>query len=170
MTIWFTADEHYSHAKIIEHCKRPFATVEEMNETIIRNHNSVVVPGDTVWHLGDFVWKDIYTNWDSKLNGIHKFIKGNHDRQKTWPSIEEITIEGQRIVLCHYAMRVWSASHYGAWQLYGHSHGTLAPLGKQYDVGVDNNNFFPISFEELKEKLDNVELDFANKLPQEERE
>ena len=31
----------------------------------------------------------------------------------------------QDIVLCHYAMRVWQKSHYGAWMLYGHSHGTL---------------------------------------------
>jgi len=46
-------------------------------------------------------------------------------------------------------MRVWNKSHYNTWQLYGHSHGKLAPVGKQYDVGIDNNDFAPISIEDL---------------------
>ena len=41
-------------------------------------------------------------------------------------------------------------SHYGAWQIYGHSYGHLPPIGKQWDVGVDNNEFRPVSFDELK--------------------
>jgi len=43
--------------------------------------------------------------------------------------------------------------------LHGHSHGGLNPIGKQYDIGVDNNNFYPISYEQLriimKDKPDN---------------
>jgi hypothetical protein len=27
----------------------------------------------------------------------------------------EISIHGQPIVICHYAMRVWNRSHHGAW-------------------------------------------------------
>jgi calcineurin-like phosphoesterase family protein len=47
--------------------------------------------------------------------------------------------------------------HYGhaniinSWQLYGHSHGKLAPIGKQWDIGVDNNNFYPVSFNKICE-------------------
>ena len=51
-------------------------------------------------------------------------------------------------------MRVWNKSHYGSWELYGHSHGTLEPIGKQLDVGVDTNNFYPYSFEDIKKRLD----------------
>lgn len=36
----------------------------------------------------------------------------------------------------------------------GNSHGKLEPIGKQWDIGVDNNNFYPISFEELKQIMD----------------
>ena len=62
-------------------------------------------------------------------------------------------------------MRVWNASHYGTWQLYGHSHGDLLddPALLSIDVGVDavarrfgtaNNlleNYRPISYDEVKE-------------------
>ncbi|KKL95432.1 hypothetical protein LCGC14_1854620, partial [marine sediment metagenome] len=60
----------------------------------------------------------------------------------------------QPITLCHYAMRVWDKSHFNSWQLYGHSHGTLNGIGKQYDVGVDANNFLPVSFANLTELME----------------
>ena len=62
----------------------------------------------------------------------------------------EFKVEGQDITVCHYAMRVWNKSHFGAWQIYAHSHGELPPIGLQYDCGVDCNDFCPVSFEELK--------------------
>lgn len=66
---------------------------------------------------------------------------------------KEIRHNGQRIILCHYAFRVWNSSHHGSWHLYGHSHGSLPDdLGAlSWDVGSDNNNFTPISFEQVKE-------------------
>ena len=48
-------------------------------------------------------------------------------------------------------MRVWPRSHYNSWMLYGHSHGMLDPIGKQHDVGVDNNEFYPVSLEQIRE-------------------
>ena len=65
-------------------------------------------------------------------------------------------------------MRVWHRSHYNAWQLYGHSHAKLEPIGKQYDVGVDNNNFMPVSFNELVEIMDKQPNNF-NYIPPENR-
>ncbi len=53
MNYWWTSDYHFSHANIIRYCirycNRPFETVEEMNETIIRKHNERVKPEDTVF-------------------------------------------------------------------------------------------------------------------------
>jgi calcineurin-like phosphoesterase family protein len=155
---FFTADEHYDHAKIIEYCHRPFATVEEMNETLIANHNRVVGKNDITVHAGDFGWfkKPVCAlSTITRLNGNHIFIKGSHDlwlpdsSKFMWRKM----IEGQFVVVCHYAMRTWERAHHGAWQLYGHSHGTLPPIGKQWDVGVDANNFTPVSFNQLKDIL-----------------
>jgi calcineurin-like phosphoesterase family protein len=154
---WFTADEHYGHARIIKYCNRPFQNIDEMDAEIIKRHNYVVSKDDVTVHAGDFCWcnnvKDVNTKYLSKLNGNHVFLEGSHDH---WlpASAHEIwskTIDNQHIVVCHYAMRVWGRSHYNSWQLHGHSHGRLAPIGKQYDIGVDNNNFYPISFDMIRE-------------------
>ena len=42
-------------------------------------------------------------------------------------------------------------SLYNSWQLYGHSHGKLAPIGKQWDVGIDNNDLYSVSFNKIRE-------------------
>lgn len=152
---FFTADEHYGHRNIIKYCNRPFDCVQDMDAEIIKRHNEVVTKTDVVVHAGDFTLAkkaqaEIYIN---QLNGIHIFLSGSHDYWlgKTHPlQIWECKIEDQIIVVCHYAMRTWAASHYNAWQLYGHSHGMLEPVGKQWDIGVDNNDFYPVSFEQLK--------------------
>jgi len=159
MTYWFTADEHYGHAAIIKHCDRPFETVHEMNKVLTENHNAVVRPEDVVIHAGDFCWansKKQAEKYIRHLNGSHIFLRGSHDKWmgKSAPMIWEKTIDGQFLVVCHYAMRTWRRSHYNSYQFYAHSHGRLEPIGKQWDIGVDNNNFYPLSFEQLKVIMD----------------
>lgn len=155
MKFWFTADEHYGHANIIDYCSRPFDDVEEMDNTIIDRHNSVVLSNDIVIHAGDFTLakKEIAEKYIMCLNGKHVFLQGSHDRflPENALMIWEKEIEGQQVVVCHYAMRTWRKSHYNSWQLFGHSHGSLEPIGKQWDIGVDKNNFYPLSFEQIKE-------------------
>ncbi|HEC72602.1 MAG: metallophosphoesterase family protein [Candidatus Thorarchaeota archaeon] len=154
MGYFFTADEHYSHAKIIEYTNRPFSSVEEMNAQIIKRHNEIVTPQDITIHAGDFCFgnkKDAEAIL-RKLNGNHVLLRGSHD---SWMggSYHEVwtkTLNGQPIVVCHYAGRVWHKSHYNSWQLFGHSHGGLPPIGKQWDIGVDNNNFYPFSLDKIE--------------------
>lgn len=152
---FFTADEHYGHKNIIQYCNRPFRSIQEMDDELIRRHNQVVSDDDIVIHGGDFTLlpKRKAKAYIRQLKGRHIFLRGSHDYWLDEPShdIWTHTIEGQFIVVCHYAMRVWPRSHYNSWQLYGHSHGMLQPLGKQWDIGVDNNDFFPVSFEQVKE-------------------
>jgi calcineurin-like phosphoesterase family protein len=80
--IWFTSDTHFGHARILELCDRPFDSVEEMNEALIDNWNSVVGHGDTVFHLGDAVMGTFAENVKilGRLNGMIVLIPGNHDR------------------------------------------------------------------------------------------
>ena len=40
--LFFTSDTHFFHEGIIKFCNRPFESVEEMNETLIRNWNETV--------------------------------------------------------------------------------------------------------------------------------
>ena len=156
MEYWFTADQHYNHRKIIEYANRPFYCLQEMDDTLISNHNEVVKKEDIVIHAGDFAFVKTLqqaNEYFKRLNGKHIYLKGSHDRWMPRHTLQiwEKTIQEQFIVVCHYNMRTWHRSHYNSWQLYGHSHGKLKPAGKQWDIGVDNNNFYPVSFEQIKE-------------------
>lgn len=175
MTTFFTADTHFGHTRIMEYSHRPFKSAEEMDEALVANWNAVVRSGDTVYFVGDLSFRDHKnTAWLlSRLNGNIGLILGNHDKKLQLSEVlrrfvfvkdlytvkvEDPDVDGrsrgiQRIVLCHYAMRVWEAMHYGAWHLYGHSHGSLPddPRAKAFDVGVDCHGYKPISYERVKE-------------------
>ena len=160
---FFTADFHLSHKNIINYCNRPFKNTEDMNRTILQNLEESISPKDVLYFLGDLTFKEkIAYEFFEKFSEIEiHFIIRNHDSngvikiaREYCSSIEHlknIKIEGQHITLCHYAMLVWDKSHFNSWQLFGHSHGRLsfAGLGKQYDVGVDNNGFYPVSLDQL---------------------
>jgi calcineurin-like phosphoesterase family protein len=154
---YFTADEHYGHTNAIKYCNRPFETREEMDTELISRHNEVVRAGDTVVHAGDFTLANAERaeTYIRQLNGSHVFVHGSHDRWlKNGHWIWAKTIEKQHLVVCHYAMHVWPRSHYNSWHVFGHSHGGLDLPGKRWDVGVDNNDYRPVSFKQLKAIMD----------------
>lgn len=156
---FFTSDEHYDHSNIIRYCNRPFSSIEEMNEELIERHNEIVTKDDIVIHGGDFTLipkkETVYQKYVKRLNGNHIFLRGSHDRwlPKSYMMIWEKTIEKQPVTVCHYQMFKWHRSHYGSWQLYGHSHGNSIPFENQMDIGVDTNDFYPYSWEEIKNNL-----------------
>lgn len=152
MNYWFTGDEHLGHENIIKYCNRPFKNAEEMDDTIIKNHNEVVGPEDTVFHLGDFTLKGmaIAENYIRRLNGKHIFLQGSHDK---WLRDGKIMIEQEidniYVVMCHYPMRSWPLSFHGSIQLFGHCHGKMINNKNQLDVGVDTHDFYPYPLEEI---------------------
>lgn len=78
--IFFTSDHHFCHANIIKYCKRPFESVDQMNEEMVRRWNEVVGDEDTVYYLGDFsLAKQAVELFARRLNGEKHFIMGNHD-------------------------------------------------------------------------------------------
>lgn len=193
--IWFTSDTHYNHKNICRgtsswlsergkgessmQSTRDFNTLSEMNNAIVKGIHSVVKPGDILFHLGDwsFGGEASIEEFRNQILGIGvHFIFGNHDhhieRNQRYRDLflstkyyREISIDGQMIVMCHYAYRVWNQSHRGAWNLYGHSHGTIdkEPYGKSMDVGIDSakkllGEYRPFSFSEVKQIMDKRSL------------
>ena len=176
--IFFTSDTHFCHANIIKLCGRPFNDVHEMNETLIDNWNKTVGPNDIVYHLGDFCFAGSAA-WHSllgQLNGRIHLIVGNHDEknlrqgyEKLFESIvpqARLFIEGYNVYLNHYPFMCYPGYKPYTIQLFGHIHsshnkfdGLDAAIAKkslqpsQYDVGVDWNNFTPISWREVIEKI-----------------
>ena len=144
------SDTHFAHTNIIKYSKRPFASVLEHDEQLIKNWNDHVKQGDDVFFLGDFVYgnKSSAITYRRRLNGNIFFIEGNHDSaawqirtEFAWyDTVKMVEINGQKIWLSHYAHRVWDRSHHGVWHLYAHSHASLPddPNSLSFDVGVDN--------------------------------
>lgn len=159
---WFTADFHFGHTNIIHYCNRPFSTVEEMDQEILERLNASVKPNDILYFLGDFCMGS-----QSRVHSYRRRIQckkifavpGNHDKQArkleeefSWlADLTEVSVHGQPIVLCHYALRVWNRSNRGSWHLYGHSHGRLpdASVSLSMDVGVDTHEFRPWHYDEI---------------------
>jgi calcineurin-like phosphoesterase family protein len=166
MTIYYTSDTHFRHRHILQFDKRPFASMEEMEEAIIKRWNGRVRPTDTVYHLGDFVWgRDVVASEIlARLNGQKHLIWGNHDhstvkRMTEWTSSQpylEIRDGTDFVVLSHYAHRVWNKGHYSSFHLYGHSHGSLPPQGRSHDVGTNVWDYRPVTLAEVKERLDSL--------------
>ncbi len=111
--IWFTSDLHLGHRSAINMCERPFETVEEMNETLIRNFNSCVKKNDTVYILGDIAHRTPVVEVNQligRLNGKKILCKGNHDKRYDVELFEgiydflEISVHGVNVSLMHYPM------------------------------------------------------------------
>ena len=165
--IFVTSDLHIRHKNILKFNPdtRPWATVEEMEDAIATNWNSVVGENDIVWNLGDvFFGHEKYVEpFLSRLNGHHHLILGNHDQRfaKFNKGILQLTGLGKKMLdkgyfrsiqtysefyhdkkfvcLFHYSPRVWNKAHHNAYMLYGHSHGGLKGIGRSMDVGIDSS-------------------------------
>lgn len=138
MKTLFIADPHFGHANIMRHSKRNFTSVEEMDEVMIKNWNSVVSNDDHIWILGDFCYKSGRSPLDylKALNGAKHFIVGNHDSHllnqtpcrrllESIDQIKSIEVDKKRIILCHYPMVEWEGYFRGALHFYGHIHNNV---------------------------------------------
>lgn len=137
--IFFTSDLHFGHENVIRFDNRPFDTVEEMDEEMIKHWNAKVGKGDIVYVLGDFIWKAATNEAVSiirRLNGQIILIKGNHDRFlhnaaakkalagiKDYDDICVILEDGttRRCILSHYFIPFYNGHRYQAIHLHGHS-------------------------------------------------
>ena len=161
MAAWFTADTHFGHAGALSLYRRPFASVAEMNAAMIERWNAAVRAENEVWHLGDFALRtsaEAAAGLLRQLHGHKHLVTGNNDTPEIaalpdWASVQayaELSVEGRRLVLCHYAFRTWNGMAKGALNLHGHSHGRLKSLPRQTDVGADCWEFRPIAARQLR--------------------
>ena len=155
MQTWFTSDTHFSHTNILtfEAEARPFATIEEMNETLIERWNSCVRPQDTIYHLGDFCFGgEQNIAIAARLNGHKRLVLGNHDR---YP-ITEYAKYFEKI----YGVKFWEGCilthvpvHPGNMQgekrrcvlnLHGHLHSKKMKEPEYFNCSVENHDLTPV--------------------------
>lgn len=172
MAHYFTADTHFGHTQLIREGilrRRPFASIEEHDEALIRNWNEAVTsPSDDVWHLGDFALGASPERCEQvfrRLRGRKHLIIGNHDSGRVtklgWSSkpadIRRIAVPWQNdkveLVLMHYALRAWPRIHRGARHLFGHTHTSLPGTTRSLDVGVDAWGYRPVGIGEILDAM-----------------
>ena len=180
--MFFVSDTHFSHTNIIKYCKRPFSSIEEHDAALIKNWNEKVPEDGIVFHLGDVAFGNPQAVNEilNQLNGTIYLVIGNHDWRSIvknhWSRFREMTqqinmkIGKRHIILNHYPLLCFSGAWRGedaTYQLFGHVHtstytneGLDQPRMKmlfasQYDVGVDNNNFAPVSWKEVDQIINN---------------
>ena len=156
MAVYFISDTHFDHKKVIEYSKRPFASVEEMNETLIKNWNSVVKKEDIVWFLGDFSLTKVsrMEYFVSRLHGDKRMVLGNHDQYSikryqtagfTFVSRYPIVLKN-KFILSHAPMVQDNDSEFI--NIYGHVH-EKPSIKNEHNicVCVEQINYTPIELE-----------------------
>lgn len=154
---YYTSDTHFGHENAVQH--RPkFKDLDSMNEALIQGWNSVVQPGDEIWHLGDVFFK-AYFDLDL-LHGTKYHVLGNHDHrqikilERFFDIKDQIHVDKQdSLVLCHYPILSWPQKRYGWIHLHGHKHGALIFDANAVDVGVDCWDYRPVSLEQIRKRI-----------------
>lgn len=140
--VLFIGDLHFGHKNVIKFDNRPYNSVEEMDEDLIRRWNNKVSPGDLVYVLGDMIWKtrnDDAVSILKELNGQIILIKGNHDKFlhnakakkllagiKDYDSITVTLKDGTKknCFISHFFTPLYPGHFYGGIHLHAHSHTT----------------------------------------------
>lgn len=160
-----------------------YKSIEHMNEDLIQRWNETVSPDDTVYYLGDFSLGYKYArDITPQLNGTKILIAGNHDlchpchkkkyvkfiahyKEWGWTNVYEkhhITTPIGEVLLCHLPyLREGEDQRYqsfrpvdkGGYLIHGHVHELYLKKGRGINVGVDRNDFKPVSMDRVVEIL-----------------
>jgi len=158
---YFIGDTHFGHKGMIafEAIKpyRPFATMEEHNETLVERWNSVVRKQDSVWHLGDFCFGKQNLEIASRLNGTKRLVMGNHDQYPASDYLKYFTrvcgvAEFHGIILSHIPVHESQKARYRA-NIHGHLHNKVLIDDWHFNVSAEQNTLTPISYADLQKKL-----------------
>lgn len=173
--LFFTSDLHFHHKSVLEHNRRPFKNLEDHDNGMIDNWNSVVPEDGNVFMAGDFAFTgsvDKIQDLINKLNGRIWWVRGNHDQQNRLDRPAFVDMVGgrqmdvatvllrndnnQRLFISHYPHFAWPRE---AIHLYGHVHsGPFSTASDKVpfhamrvDIGCDAHNYKPISYQEVKD-------------------
>ena len=130
---------------------------EHKARSYFRQLNGHIFVLGNAWHH-DARWltvvNQIGTSGKQAKTGLAPFYSASHHQVRILAALHVLEFPeygkdgySQALVLCHYPLAVWDRKHYGAWHLFGHSHGQHQNGGLSFDVGVDCNNFRPISLD-----------------------
>lgn len=156
---WVAADHHFNHANILNFKRedgtplRPFKSIEEHDEEIIRQHNNLVDNEDRVYLLGDFCMHRRAIHFASRLNGRLVLVKGNHDifKLKEYiPFFDDIRSyvvqkdkDGHKVIMSHIPIHEESVGRFGT-NIHGHLHYNKIDDPRYVCVSLEHTDYAPI--------------------------
>ena len=166
---FFASDLHFGHENVIPLCNRPFSSIDEMDEYLIREWNKVVHRNDQVYIVGDIIFRAAkLPEYDlERLKGEKHLIIGNHDKSwmnkvdltKYFKSVQWMTVINTgkgKATLCHFP----TLDYEGKYMIHGHIHAKADKLEywdflknheAMLNAGVDVNGYKPVLIDELIE-------------------
>ena len=161
--IYFTSDTHFTHANFLkfrdpeDKLIRPFDSVEAMDEYMIEKWNSVVKPGDRVYHLGDVTFDyEQYKEINARLNGSKRLIVGNHDdipklvRGGWFKKVQYWRLFKDHNFTCtHVPLRRDQMRHTIYLNVHGHTHKQMVEEPGYFNLCVENHDYTPVSIDTL---------------------
>lgn len=162
--IWVISDTHWQHYNMIHKFKTcPFDSIQEHDEKLIDNWNSVVKPGDKVYHLGDVTFGDkerYIGSIHNRLRGQKRLIVGNHDDVKflapyfakvmLWRMFRDLGLLLTHVPVHPSTLGEGRFDGKGMTNVHGHIHQNPSPPGPYKCVCVEQINYTPVHIEELK--------------------
>lgn len=162
---WFISDTHLFHANILKFIGkdgariRPFSSLKEMHDKIVKEWNAVVGANDYVYHLGDvtFQYHNHFVALMHSLNGSKRLIVGNHDKLKNthllscfkkvvmWRGFKE-----HNFTASHVPIHPGSIRH-GKFNVHGHLHQNLVPDLRYINVCVEHTDYRPLHITEIRQ-------------------
>ena len=174
MNRFLISDTHFGHTNTwqkftLEDGKplRPFASTEDMDETMVENWNKTVRPQDTVYHLGDVVIARRHLETVKRLNGRKILIRGNHDIFKDrdyyeagFEQIHGVRVFVDQFILSHIPLHPDCVGERFKRNVHGHLHGNRIMWAPKHPkqlvidprylcVCVEQINYTPISFDDV---------------------
>ena len=170
--IYYISDLHIGDQRVFDLCLRPFSSLQEYENELIRRWNNKVTNDDVVFILGDIAdcslerVKEVF----GCLNGRKRLIIGNHDEKLllkylaegivvSAAGVKHIEDAGRLVFLCHYPVMDWWFGDKKIYHVYGHVHNKTDHLHQAindfyrdktaYNASADVVNFEPVTLDEL---------------------
>lgn len=158
--IFVISDTHFGHENILTFKDdlasyiRPFESIEEMDELMVDNWNSVVRDRDIVYHIGDVFFGGGHKVLP-RLKGRKRLVAGNHDNLKS-PYIqnnfqkvmESRSFREFQCILTHRPIIIPHDKRF-LWNVHGHIHGNTSPTEWHLNVSVEVIGYRPVELERL---------------------
>ena len=157
--VFVTADLHLGHNAICRY-RTQFSTPEEHTELVLDNYKSIITKRDTVYFMGDIAFSDEAADRLDELPGYKILILGNHDTDRGREKAKYLMSKFDRVYGSLSKKGCWW-SHIpihpdelrGKYCVHGHVHNNTIQDPRYANVCLENTNYYPVDFQEVKARL-----------------